>query len=55
MTLKTRKNIDKANEMLFRGRCNVAAAAASCGISQAEMKSVFHEYCKYHEADWYNK
>ena len=46
------KNVEEANEALFRATMNLPTAAAHCGMTHKEMKLTFWEYLKYHAPDY---
>lgn len=48
----TPRNVNEANDALFRATMNLPAAAAHCGMTQREMKHIFWEYLKYHDPDY---
>jgi hypothetical protein len=48
----TPKNVQEANENLFRAKWNLPQAAKHCGMSQKEMKLTFWEYLKYNKPDY---
>jgi hypothetical protein len=48
----TPKNVQEANEGLFRAKMTLPAAAAHCGMTQKEMKLTFFEYLKYNKPDY---
>jgi hypothetical protein len=48
----TPKNVQEANEALFRATMNLPTAAAHCGMTQKEMKMTFWEYLKYNKSDY---
>ena len=48
----TPKNVEEANDSLFRATMNLPAAAAHCGMTHKEMKLTFWEYLKYHAPDF---
>jgi hypothetical protein len=48
MVKTTPKNVQEANEALFRATMNLPNAAAHCGMAQKEMRLTFYEYLKYH-------
>ena len=48
----TPKNVEEANEALFRATMNLPTAAAHCGMTQKEMKMTFWEYLKYNEPNF---
>jgi hypothetical protein len=50
----TPKNVQEANEGLFRAKMTLPAAAAHCGMTQKEMKLTFFEYLKYNKPDYKN-
>jgi len=50
----TPKNVQEANEGLFRAKMTLPAAANHCGMTQKEMKLTFWEYLKYHKPDYEN-
>jgi hypothetical protein len=50
----TPKNVQEANEGLFRAKMTLPAAAAHCGMTQKEMKLTFFEYLKYNKPDYEN-
>ena len=48
----TPKNVQEANEALFRATMNLPKAAKHCGMTQKEMKLTFWEFLKYNEPDY---
>jgi hypothetical protein len=48
----TPKNVQEANEGLFRAKMTLPAAAKHCGMTQKEMKLTFFEYLKYNKPDY---
>ena len=48
----TPKNVQEANEGLFRAKMTLPAAAEHCGMTQKEMKMTFREFLKYHPFDY---
>lgn len=48
----TPKNVQEANEGLFRAKMTLPAAAKHCGMTQKEMKLTFWEFLKYNPIDY---
>jgi hypothetical protein len=48
----TPKNVQEANEGLFRAKMTLPAAAEHCGMTQKEMKMTFREFLKYDLPDY---
>lgn len=46
----TPKNVNEANEALFKSKMNIPQAAEYCGMTNKEMKMTFTEYLKYNPA-----
>ena len=48
----TPENVREANEVLFRAKMTLPAAAKHCGMTHKEMKMTFLEYLKYNQPDY---